>query len=147
MENPAKNPAGVKIDGRLPRTYYSCPYSGCQGEYTTKQALDSHVVKCEYKGNAFKIRRPDKPEKPKKKEVGVAEPFVAKPQEKPQEKPGKSESVVANPPKVTLWLYCIANFVVAGRRTKLKKAEINTIKYALTKGMLSKKLILLSQCW
>jgi hypothetical protein len=65
---------------------------------------------------AFKIRRgqhgdgpeyePDKPEEPKKKEVGVAEPLEAEPQEKPQGNLGKSESVVANPPKVTHWLYC-----------------------------------------
>jgi hypothetical protein len=28
MENPAENPVGLKIDGRFPRTYYSCTYLG-----------------------------------------------------------------------------------------------------------------------
>jgi hypothetical protein len=36
-ENPVPN---LKIDGRLPRTYYSCPYSGCRSKCTIEQALD-----------------------------------------------------------------------------------------------------------
>jgi hypothetical protein len=50
---PTENPVpSLKIDSHPPRTY-SCPYSGCQGKYSTKQDLDSHMLKC--KAFIFKL--------------------------------------------------------------------------------------------
>jgi hypothetical protein len=120
---------------------------GCRSKCTTEQTLDNHMVKCEYKGNAFKIRRgqhgdgpeyePDKPEEPKKEEVGVAEPLETEPQEKPQGNPGESESVVANPPKVTHWLYC--QFRRCGASYKTEESRHKHHKVCPQKGNALKK--------